>query len=197
MAISAPGPMVNILSLGLLNDSTSPFFPTTVVMDCVGARTAIEGLLQSDATLYGATGYIREGEIIDTEVDFETGRLESGVQATTNPYRIYMRCVRSETLNVRAQNEDYVFLIEIRIEGYDVNFETVKARIDDIIERIRYLVNYEMWTGNNLASYYTGTDCKVIDLVPEIGEPIIEDENGIFRVHGRLNITITVNRLTP
>ena len=153
-------------------------------------------MLEADTgTLYGTGKLLSAGEIVATEVDFETARIEAGAQATTNPYRMFLRCERGDSIDVRAQNEDCTYRVELRVEGYDMNFETVKAHVDDIIERVRYLVNAQMWSGDNLSSYYSDASAKVLDMVSLIGDSVVEDEGGMYRVHGAMEITVTVNRL--
>ena len=157
----------------------------------VNICNAIESLFESDTTLYGPIGYINF--ITDRFVDFENSRI--GID---KPYKMYLKCTRREKIEVRmGKNVDYAFTVLYRIEGLKSNPETAKEQIDIIDERIEHLCDNEMWTGNNLSSHFTNTECTIINIEWEASECDTRKDDGGWKVECEGSIRIEINRVKP
>lgn len=160
-------------------------------LDRVAICTAIEGLLEADTVLYGSDKLINY--ITDDVVKYENARI--GVD---RPYKMFLKAPSKEKIATRmGNNADYAIIVEYRVEGLKSNPQTAYQNIDDIDERVDYLCDNEMWTGNNLSSHFTNSECTVIDIVFGGSNCDVSKDEGGWKVECEGTIRVEINRVKP
>jgi hypothetical protein len=150
---------------------------------------ALKSLFEADTgILYGATRLIQSVSV--RAVEFEKAKID-----VTTPYKMYLSCEGRTKVDTRAQNTDYTFDVKYRIEGMSENPETARGYLDDVDERIEFLVDNQMYLGDRLVPYYVNTLSQVIDMAWVGSECKIMTENGVVQVESEGSISITINRL--
>jgi len=158
-------------------------------LDRTNICAAIEALLEADTTLYGPSAYINY--ISDNIVDYENARV--GVD---KPYKMYIKAPRREKVDVRmCSNVDYNIFVEYRIEGLKSNPQTAIEKIDDIDDRIQHLCDNQMWSGNNLAPYFTNAECTVVNIEWEGSNAYTRKDDGGWKVDAEGTIRVEINRI--
>lgn len=160
-------------------------------LDRIDICNAVESLLESDSTLYGSGKLINY--ITDNIVNFRNAKV--GVDRS---YKMFLSAPTREKINTRmGNNTDYAFTVDYRIEGVQSNPHTAYTNIDDIDERIEYICDNEMWTGNNLSAHFTNSECTIIDINYEGSTCEITDDDGAWKVESEGSIRIEINRIKP
>lgn len=163
-------------------------------MACLDRRdicNAIEALLESDSELYGTTGHLNY--ITDNIVEYDKARV-----TIDRPYKMFLKAPIREKIATRmGNNADYAIIVEYRIEGLRSNPQTAVDKIDDIDERIDYLIDNEMWTGNNLSSRFTNSESSVTDINTEGSEADVSKDEGGWKVECEGSIRVEINRIKP
>ena len=150
---------------------------------------AIVALFEADTTvLYGAAMLINN--ITSNYVQFENAK----VNANT-PYKMFIKTNSTELLEGRAQNADYAVTVAYRVEGFQKDPQTAYERLDDIDERIRYLIENEMHGGTYLTSHYSNSETVVIDMEWMSSDDDVVLENDEWRVHLEGELRISLNRV--
>ena len=150
---------------------------------------AIESLFNADTTiLYG------DAKFINTITTNYTDFINARVTAKTS-YKMFLKANSVQLIESRAQNADYTVNVVYRVEGYMVNPQTAQDHLDDIDERIRYLIENEMHGGTYLSSHFTNSETTVIDMewLGSDSDVVMEDKE--MRVHCEGNITVSLNRV--
>ena len=150
---------------------------------------AIDALFKADTAILYGSGKLLE-HISVRYLEFEKAKLTVG-----QGYKMYLKGNLREKVAARMQCSDYIVTVESRIEGITVDPETAQQHIDDIDERIDYLIDNQMWTGVNLTPYFSNSESTVINLewISSSCEPeLINDQ---WRVHSEGIMTVEVNRL--
>ena len=160
-------------------------------LDRVDVCNAIESLLESDSTLYGSGKLINY--ITDDVVKFERARI--GVD---RPFKMFLSAPTREKITARmGKNADYAIIVSYRVEGLKSNPQTSYQSVDDIDERVDYLCDNEMWTGNNLSSHFSNSECTVIDINFEGSTCDVNDDEGGWKVECEGTIRVEINRIKP
>lgn len=160
-------------------------------LDRTDVCAAIEALLEADSELYGASGHLNY--ITDNIVEFENARV-----SIDKPYKMYLKAPRRDKIDTRmGNNADYAITVEYRIEGLKSNPQTAIEKIDDIDERIDYLIDNQMWTGNNLSGHFTNSESTIIDMVFEGSEADTRKDEGGWKVECEGTIRVEINRVKP
>ena len=154
---------------------------------------ALKSLFEADTgTLFGQNKLIKS---ISTKFkEFESAKVDIGT-----PYKMYIKASLKEKTEARMQNADYTITVNYRVEGKTVEIETAVDRLDDIDDRIDYLIDNEMWSGDYLTNYLAVTGNTMINSewvssdVDSVLEPT--EGGGVWRVHCEGVITIEINRL--
>ena len=129
-------------------------------LDRRGIARALRDLFRSDTTvLYG------DGKLLQL-IEDKAALFSKAKVNYNNPNALYLWVDLSDTTEERMQNTDSSYLCNFRFESIQVNPENAANTIDDSLERINYLINEEMYTGQVLSSYYTDSSAQIINMVP-------------------------------
>lgn len=158
-------------------------------VDRINVLTAFKNLFEADTgNLYGRNNLI--SNISLNIVEF----LAAWIDVKT-PYKMFLSAPSKESSSVRMQNEDYIITINYRIEGRSNDEQTAYTRLDDIDERIEYLINNEMWGGTYLTNYLSVSNNSLINTEWQRSDCDIIQENDVLRVHCEGSFTVEINRL--
>lgn len=154
--------------------------------------TALQDLLQDDTdNLYGPSKLINYISV--KYVEWEKAKVH-----IDKPYKMYIKAPRKDKVNVRmGNNADYSIVATYRIEGLASDPQTAYERIDDIDERINYLCDYEMHSGNNLSTHFNNTECTVTNIEWEGSDCDTRKDEGGWKVECEGTIRIEINRINP
>jgi hypothetical protein len=156
-------------------------------LDRIEVIDIIKSLLIGDTTiLYGQDKLIKF--ISSNPIDYEASKVD-----VNTPYKMYLYAPSREPVEVRAQNEDYAIIVNYNIEGVTRNPDTAYARLDDIDKRINYLCNNQMWTGDNLSTFFTNANCTIIDIEVQTGETNIVSDQGYLQCEAKGSIRVVIN----
>jgi hypothetical protein len=151
---------------------------TDMVRDCLRADTT---------TLYGAAKLV---QIISSDwTDFNNASAD-----TVKPYKLFLRCPDKSPSEVRAQNSDDEFVVEMRIEGYKIDPDTIASKIDDIDAQVELLINEQMYGGQMFTSYFTDSNAQVIDAEYQTGDLTAEKQGDKYVVECAATIVVKTNR---
>lgn len=160
-------------------------------LDRVAVCAAIKALFEADSTLYGSGKLINY--ITADVVKFETARV--GVDKS---YKMFLKATSREKIAARmGNNADYAITVLYRIEGLQSNPQTAYQNIDDVDERIDYLCDNEMWTGNNLSDHFVNAECTVINIEFQGSDCDVRIDDGGCKVECEGSIRVEINRIKP
>lgn len=133
------------------------------VLDRSGLSEMVRDILRADTTtLYGTTKYL---QLISSEPE----EFAAASVNVTIPYGLFIDCEADESpiIGSRYSYEDY--LIRMRFECNVENHHDAYDRLSLSWERIKYLVNYQMYSGLQCTSYYTNATSRVVVIEPRVG----------------------------
>ncbi len=160
-------------------------------LDRYGISTAIANMLKADTTtLYGS------GKLLQI-IDPNPVSMTKAYVDNTNSAGLYIWAEGNDTLSLtRSQNHDDAYTISMRFEIIGLDIKTCFQQIDDAFEKVKDLVNRQMYTGAMLASYYTDSNAQVINIEPAGGSlpPIEEGLNGTIVVEAENAFLVEINR---
>lgn len=158
-------------------------------LDRLDISNAILSLLKSDSTLYG------QGKLIN-KISIRWQDYENAKVDRKNPYQLFLKTPTYEKIQARMQSSDYMITCEYRGEGRTNNAEDAWQWLDDISERIDYLVDNVMWSGDHLTSHYTNTEATLINIEHTISDQDVIDEGSpsAWRAHLDGIITVEIQR---
>ena len=149
-----------------------------MVRDCLRADTA---------TLYGSGKLV---QVISSDwTDFNNASAD-----TVKAYKLFLSCPPKTTAEVRSQNADSEFEVQMRIEGYKIDPDTAASNIDDIDAQVALLINQQMYNGQMFTEYFTDTSAQVIDAEYISGDLTIDGDADRAVVECAALIIIRVNR---
>ena len=163
-------------------------------VDRINICNAYKQLFEADASiLYGQNKLINSISIKFKE--FEQAKIDIGT-----PYKMYIKAPDKEKQEARMQNADYIITINYRVEGKTIDPETAIERLDDIDERIDYLVDNQMWGGLYLTDYLnvdgnTLVNTEWISSSVDTVMEVTDDGGEVWRIHCEGTITAEINRL--
>lgn len=130
-----------------------------MALDKRGITKAVRDLFRNDTdTLYGS------GKLLQL-IEDKAALFSKAKVSNNNPNALYLWVDLSDTTEERMQNADTSHLCNFRFESIQVNPENASNTLDDSLERIKYLINKEMYDGQVLSEYYTDTNAQVINMV--------------------------------
>ncbi len=155
-----------------------------------GIATALKDLFEADTdTLYGS------GKLLQY-ISADPKLYRKAKCDRLRPCRLYISVTPCNTIDVRSQNTDESYEIDLRFIASQSNYTTAINKLDEAYERIKYLINNEMWSGTMLTAYYTDTNAKVINMEPVSGElpPPEDDDTNDITIDADCSATVIVNR---
>jgi hypothetical protein len=150
-----------------------------MVADCLKADTT---------TLYGASKLV---QIITSDPILF---IQAAVDINS-PYKLFIWAPDNPTTAVRTQNSDEVFVLNFRIDGLAVVAETAFKNIDCVDQRLKILINSQMYSGAYFKSYYTDSTATVFDAERTDASISVTKDNNIVTAECSGAIRISVNRL--
>lgn len=157
----------------------------TLVLDMISK------CFRADTTkLYGQNKLCQHVEV--NPVYFEKSAVD-----IKRPNRIFLRCAPKENFEYRMQNNDIVYTIDYRIASrYSSDPNKAQQKIDDIDERMAYLIDSQMFTGSMFTDYYDETDTDTVyDVTYDNSSLVTEERDGVIIAECEGAIRVFVNRL--
>ncbi len=129
-------------------------------LDRNGISTAFANMLKNDTSiLYGASNFL---QIIEPNpIRFAKAKVNN-----SDRYGLYLWAEPEDTQDVRSQNEDEQFIINMRFEGINLDPENAEKQIDDAYQRVKVLVNTQMHDGQMMTDWYTDTRAQIFNIEP-------------------------------
>jgi hypothetical protein len=163
-----------------------------MALDRSGVTIAVVDMLKADSVLYGASGLVQKIE--SKSVEFSNARAD----AKRNRTVLYMWSSPEETSDVRMQNSDENYTINMRFETLNIDYEAGVRNIDDAYERVKILTNDQMFNGQMLTAYYTDSTAQIFNIEPTVSslpEPLVEEDRpGVIVSEVESAIIVQVNR---
>ena len=174
-----------------LETDTYDSFTVTVPspgLDRVGIATMIRNCLRADTTtLYGS------GKLVQV-ISSDLTEFNNASADTIKPYKLYLSCPSKSPSEVRAQNGDDEYEVQMRIEGYKIDPDTAASTIDDIDAQVELLINEQMYGGQMFTSYFTDSNAQVIDAEYITGDLPVEPQGDKIVVECAATIIVKINR---
>jgi hypothetical protein len=160
----------------------------SATLDRYGISTAIANMLIADGSILYGSGRLLQ--IIEpSPIEFSNAKVDNH-----NQYGLYLWAEPEDTVDVRAHNGDDSYIINMRFEGIELDPYTAVKAIDNAYERVKFLVNSQMWQGQYLTDYYTDSKANVINIEPitSVLPPPIEGETNhvVIEIDGAIRIEI-------
>lgn len=161
-----------------------------MALDRDGIAAAFADMLKADTTtLYGASKLV---QIIDPNpIRFTKAKINN-----SKPVGIYLWAEPEDTVDVRSQNTDEQFIINMRFEGINLDPQNAEKQIDDAYEQVKLLTNTQMWNGQMMTAYYTDSNAQIFNIEPITStlpppEPV-ENQRIVIEIEGA--VLVEVNR---
>lgn len=157
-------------------------------LDRNGVSDMLRDCLRADTTtLYGTSKLV---QVISSDwTEFNNASAD-----TVKPFKLYLECPTKSPSEVRAQNADDEYLVNMRIEGYKIDPDTAVATIDDIDAQVELLVNQQMYSGQMFTAYFTDSNAQVIDAEYHTGDLTAEKQGERIVVECAATIIVKINR---
>ena len=186
------------MAINLLDEMTDGWFysyeesSTLPVLDRHGISLAFSNFLKADTSVLYGSG--RMVQIIDPNpVEFSTAFTD----AKNNYAALYVWATSEDSFNqIRSQNHDDTYTINMRFDIIGLDLYTCYQNIDNAFERIKKLVNSEMYAGGLLSGYYTDGKAQIINIettASTLPEPQ-EIESGHIVVEIESAVVVEINR---
>jgi len=160
-------------------------------LDRYGISYAIAEMLKTDNSVLYGSGLLLQ--LIDPNpVNLSKARVDN-----TNLAALYLWAESNDNTGlVRSQNSDDSYTINMRFEIIGLDILTCYQQIDNAYERVKKLINQQMYTGTMLTSYYTDTNAQVINIEMTSSSlpPPADDTAGTIVVEVEGAATIEINR---
>jgi hypothetical protein len=157
-------------------------------LDRNGVCDMLRDCLQADTTtLYGTSKLVQT--ISSSWTDYDSAGAD-----TIKPFRLFLYCPLKSPSEVRAQNSDDEYVVNMRIEGYKIDPETAVATIDDIDAQVELLINNQMYGGQMFTAYFTDSNAQVLDAEYQTGELTAEKQGDKIVVECAGTIIVKINR---
>lgn len=158
------------------------------VLDRKGVTDMVRDCLQADTSiLYGTSKLVQV--ISSNWKDFRGASAD-----TVKPFKLYLATPPKNSADVRAQNADIEFAVNMRIEGYKIDPDTAASTIDDIDAQVELLINQQMYNGQMFSAYFTDSKALVIDAEYQSGDLSMEDTGDKLVVECAATILVKINR---
>lgn len=148
-------------------------------LDRLGVSQAVAEMLQADTTvLYGS------GKLLQV-IDYGIENFEKTKVNTQRPFGMYLAAEIEDSQEIRSQNEYINYLINIRFAAHQRSLQNAYSAIDNAYERVKYLVNDQMWTGQMMSLYNNDTNAQIFNIEPtgsDLDTPE-ETEGNLLRVN--------------
>lgn len=163
-----------------------------MALDRDGISTAVAYMLKANSTLYGST----TGSLLQIIEGDPKLFSKAKVNAKRQPYGLYLWAESSDSIEVRAQNKDVIYGINMRFEGLGLDITSVYKVIEDAYNLSMRLIDKQMWDGQYLTAYYSDSTATVINM-ESVGSslpPPEEKERGFFASEIEGAATVEINR---
>ena len=144
-----------------------------MALDRDGISTAVAKMLQANSTLYGNTTASLLQIIEGDPKKFSSAK----VNAKRQRYGLYLWAESSDSVEVRAQNKDVIFGINMRFEGINIDLTAGIQVIEDAYNMAMLLIDKQMWDGQYLTAYYSDSTASVINM-ESVGSSLPPPEKG-------------------
>lgn len=162
------------------------------VIDRVGILNTLSDFFKADTgTLYGTSKHLQL-------IEYDPVKFENSKADNSKPFGLYMWISNESTVGFMARNSDELYEVSLRFVGIKSDFSGVFTQIDNAYERIKYLVNEQMYLGTMLTGYYSvsSASAQIINIEAtnsQLTPAVIETENRIT-FDANAAIAVTVNR---
>ena len=120
-----------------------------------GISEVFADMLKADTdVLYGATKLVQV--ITHDPTLYDNAKVD-----LANPFKMFCWATEEQTDTFQMQSVMEVYTINIRIVGKLSIVQDMIKMLDKINERIKYLVNAQMFGADRFAAYYTDTDARI------------------------------------
>jgi hypothetical protein len=161
-------------------------YQVVAAIDRKGAADLIRDVLLADTSvLYGDTKLVQA--ISSDPVEY--------IEAKVNirkPFKLFVVCEDERTVEYGTQNSRVQFDIGYRVEGKQADPENARDTIDDIDNRIRDLINTQMFGGRQFVDYYSDTSNRVVDAEYDNASLVVEQRGDRVAVECSGAIVLTV-----
>lgn len=161
-----------------------------MALDRQGVLVMLSDMLKNDTTMLFGQGKLLQ------QININATLYEDAAVTNNKPFQLFFRASPRETLVYKMQNSDIAYTIDYRICGIRRDPDEVRQKIDDIDERMLYLINNEMYTGNNFTSWYTDSTAIVFDVSIDNSSLDVEVRDTKIIAECEGGISVFINRLS-
>ena len=155
-----------------------------------GICIAIANYLKSDTSILYGSGKLLQ--IIDPNPVEYTNAF---TDAKNNYAALYLWATPEDSINlIRSQNHDDTYTVNMRFEVIGLDIYICYQSIDDAFERMKKLINTQMYNGGLLSGYYTDGNAQIINIETmssSLPEPQSTDKGHIVvEIEGAIQVQI-------